>query len=52
MPNAILGQAGRLGWTTWIGDKPEEAVTDDVVLRPAELDVGYNPDVGDERKVA
>ena len=40
VPNAILGQAGRLGWTSWIGEKPKEAVTDDVVLRPAELEVG------------
>jgi type VI secretion system protein ImpH len=52
VPNAVLGQAGRLGWTSWIGAKPEEAVTDDVVLRPADLDVGYNSDVGDEKKVA
>jgi predicted component of type VI protein secretion system len=37
VPNAILGKKGRLGWTSWIGDKPDAAVTDDVILRPAEL---------------
>jgi type VI secretion system protein ImpH len=37
VPNVILGQQGRLGWTSWIGEKPDAAVTDDVVLRPAEL---------------
>jgi len=44
VPNVSLGEKGRLGWTSWIGEKPDEAVTDDVVLRPAELVVGYNSD--------
>ncbi len=29
-----LGKAGRLGWTSWIGEKPDAAIVDDVVLRP------------------
>ena len=52
VPNVVLGQQGRLGWTSWIGEKPEEVVTDDVVLRPAELEVGYNPDVREESQEA
>ena len=52
VPNVVLGQEGRLGWTSWIGEKPQEAVTDDVVLRPAELQVGYNQDVRDKKQAA
>jgi len=39
VPNVVLGKQGQLGWTSWIGEKKPESVTDDVVLRPAELAV-------------
>lgn len=33
-PKAQLGVNGRLGWTTWIGDRPEGADADDLNLAP------------------
>lgn len=29
-----LGESGRLGWTTWIGENQKRPVVDDVVIRP------------------
>ncbi len=29
-----LGQAGKLGWSSWIGDRSDDAAADDVVLHP------------------
>jgi len=32
--NTKLAESGRLGWTSWIGERPAEEVIDDVVLHP------------------
>jgi len=37
VPSMRLGQTGQLGWSTWLGERPEQKDADDVVLRPAEL---------------
>jgi len=34
VPQARMGQYGRLGWTTWLQSKPFERDADDLVLRP------------------
>jgi len=33
-PNVVLGEHGRLGWTSWVGDLPPEKAVDNVVIRP------------------
>ncbi len=37
IPTVQLGSFGQLGWTSWIGDRPEGMAADDVVLRPMGL---------------
>ena len=39
VPSAILGQEGKLGWTSWLGSPPPDAITDDLVLRPQDWQV-------------
>jgi len=34
VPSVRLGEAGQLGWTSWLGDRPAEEVVEDVVLHP------------------
>jgi type VI secretion system protein ImpH len=36
-PNVVLGESGRLGWTSWVGDLPPEKAVDNVVIRPMAL---------------
>lgn len=33
-PKTVLGEHGRLGWTSWIGDLPPGKAADNVVIRP------------------
>ena len=37
VPNTQLGEFGQLGWTSWIGDRPDDSIADDVVLHPLDL---------------
>lgn len=41
LPSVRIGENGRLGWTSWIGERPQESVAEDVVLQPAEWVVGH-----------
>ena len=34
VPRLLLGQQGQLGWTTWLGTRPEPTDADDLMLRP------------------
>ena len=34
VPEVKLGQAGRLGWTTWLKTKPFDHDPDDLILQP------------------
>jgi type VI secretion system protein ImpH len=36
LPSVKIGENGRLGWTSWIGQRPRDSVAEDVVLQPAE----------------
>ena len=34
VPAVKLGEQGLLGWTTWLGERPEGADADDLILNP------------------
>ena len=36
VPGTVLGQSGELGWTSWLGDRPQPTDADDVIVRPLE----------------
>ena len=37
LPSVQLGEAGQLGWTSWLGGRPADSIADDVVLHPLDL---------------
>ena len=43
LPNVRLGEAGQLGWTSWMGSRPTDSIADDVVLQPLELEQREHP---------
>jgi type VI secretion system protein ImpH len=42
VPRLTLGRVGRLGWTTWLGQRRSESDADDLCLDPE----AFHPDVG------
>ncbi|MGE5171336.1 MAG: type VI secretion system baseplate subunit TssG [Rudaea sp.] len=47
VPRPLLGEYGRLGWTTWIGKRPARSDADDLVLDAERWAARIGPRLGD-----